>query len=224
MADTYLTFATRGMHVEPRTIVKVTDASGRVLWEPRKVTGRALEEHEADVISHVLQQVVQRGTGTRARLRTPVAGKTGTTQSYGDAWFVGYTPGMSTAVWMGFPEGQDHEMRNVHGIKVTGGSLPAQIWHAYMEVATQDPRYRGEFVDPGDLGGQLIPSSGRIAEGEEESTTTTTATTVPEESTTTSSAPDDGSTTSTTAEEETTTTSTSEPATSTTTTTTLPTG
>jgi membrane peptidoglycan carboxypeptidase len=125
---------------------------------------------------------------------------------------------MSTAVWLGFPEGQDHELRGVHGINVTGGSLPAQIWHDYMAVATEDRRYRGEFVDPGDLGGELIPSAGRIREGAEETTTTssTTSSSVPsEESTTTSSTtsttePGEETTTSTTGpdEEPTTTTST----------------
>jgi penicillin-binding protein 1A len=211
MARTYLTFATRGMRVDPRVIVKVTDAEGNVLWEPPLRTARVMEEHEADIVSYVLQQVIERGTGTRARLGTPAAGKTGTTQSYGDAWFVGYTPGLSTAVWLGFPDGQDHELRGVHGINVTGGSLPAEIWHAFMAVATDDPRYTGEFVDPGDLGGQLIPSSRRLPDGEETTTTTeSTTSTVPEESTTTSSTsttePDDETTTTTEADEETTTT------------------
>jgi penicillin-binding protein 1A len=170
-----------------------------------------MEEQEADVVNHVLRQVIQRGTGTRARLDTEAAGKTGTTQSYGDAWFVGYTPGLSTAVWIGFPDGQEHELRGVHGINVSGGTLPAEIWRGFMRVATDDERYRGEFVDPGDLGGQLIPSSGRVSE-EEEATTTTTASTVPEESTTTSSSTSttepDGSTTTTSEPEETTTTTT----------------
>ena len=216
MADTYLTFATRGVRVEPRVIERVTDADGNVLWEPPSRTRRVMEEREADVVSYVLRQVIRRGTGTRARLGTPAAGKTGTTQSYGDAWFVGYTPGLSTAVWLGFPDGQDHELRGVHGINVTGGSLPAEIWHRFMAVATDDPRYRGEFVDPGELGGQLIPSAGRVRDGEEPTTTTaSTTTTTPEESTTTSStattepAGEEETTTTTEAEETTTTTTTS---------------
>jgi penicillin-binding protein 1A len=204
MASTYLTFATRGVRVDPQVIVKVTDADGRVLWEPKPRTTRVMEEHEADIVSYVLQQVITRGTGTRARLGTPAAGKTGTTQSYGDAWFVGYTPGLSTAVWLGYPDGQEHELRGVHGINVTGGTLPAQIWHEFMAVATDDPRYRGDFVDPGDLGGQLIPSSARLRVGDE--TTTTTSSSVPDESTTTSS-----STSTTEPGDETTTTTTTEP-------------
>lgn len=187
MADAYLTFATRGLHVEPNVIVKVTDSHGAVLWEPSLKSARVMQEHEADIVSYVLQQVVKRGTGTRARIGTPAAGKTGTTQSYGDAWFVGYTPGLSTAVWLGFPDGQGHELRGVHGINVTGGSLPAEIWRRFMEVATEDARYRGEFVDPGDLAGELIPSSGRVSEGEETTTTSTTTSSIPDDSATTSS-------------------------------------
>jgi penicillin-binding protein 1A len=205
MADAYLTFATRGLHVAPQTVVKVTDAKGTVLWQPRIDKARVMEEHEADVVSYVLEQVVDHGTGTRAALSTPVAGKTGTTQSYGDAWFVGYTPGMSTAVWVGFPEGQDHELRNVHGINVTGGTLPADIWHRYMTVATKDARYRGAFRDPGDLGGKLVPTSGRMST--EESTTSTSSTT--SSSTTSTSRP--ATTTTTTEPRPTSTTSTTRP-------------
>ncbi len=63
----------------------------------------------------------------------PVAGKTGTTNDNGDAWFVGYTPRISTAVWMGYPEGSQHRMTNVRGIEVTGGSFHAQIFSGYMK-------------------------------------------------------------------------------------------
>ncbi|HVM54016.1 MAG TPA: transglycosylase domain-containing protein [Acidimicrobiales bacterium] len=172
MASAYATFATRGVRVEPNVIVKVTDADGNVLWEPSPRVTRVMEEAEADVVNHVLRQVIARGTGTRARIGTDAAGKTGTTQSYGDAWFVGYTPGLSTAVWIGYPEGQDRPLRGVHGINVTGGSLPAEIWRRFMAVATEDERYRGSFVRPRDLGGALIPDSHRLREGEETTTTT----------------------------------------------------
>jgi penicillin-binding protein 1A len=201
MADAYLTFATRGERVEPNTIVKVTDAEGNVLWEPAATRTRVMEEHEADIVNDVLQGVVRNGTGTRARLDTPAAGKTGTTQSYGDAWFVGYTPGLSTAVWLGFPDGQDHALRGVHGINVTGGTLPAEIWQRYMDVATDDERYRGDFVEPGDLGGELIPDAGRIREGEPTTTTSsssTSSTSVPGESTTTTTTASGDATTTTT--------------------------
>ena len=221
MAEAYLTFATRGVHVEPITITLVTDAEGDVLFEASPERERILEEPEADIVTHVLQQVVEAGTGTRAELTgSDAAGKTGTTQQYGDAWFVGYTPGLSTAVWLGYPDGQDHELRGVHGIDVTGGTLPAEIWHAFMQDAIEDDRYAGRFPDPPDLGqGRLVPDSGRAVEE-----TTTTSTTAPEETSTTTSTtePEDDATTTTTstsAPPETSTTTTTSPPESTTTTT-----
>jgi penicillin-binding protein 1A len=207
MADAYLTFATRGLHVAPQVVVKVTDARGNLLWRPKVVTSRAMTEREADVVTYALRQVVERGTGTAAAIDgVDVAGKTGTTQSFGDAWFVGYTPRLSTAVWVGFPEGQDHEMRNVHGINVTGGTLPADIWHRFMSAATRDARYRGSFHDPGRFTGQLVPESGRAqVEGSTTTTTTGSSTTTSPSTTTTSSS------TTTRPEQSTTTTSTTAP-------------
>jgi penicillin-binding protein 1A len=78
--------------------------------------------------------VVSHGTGTAANIGRPQAGKTGTNQSYRDAWFVGYTPQLATAVWMGHPDKQT-PMLNVNGIRVTGGSYPAQVWHDFMLAA-----------------------------------------------------------------------------------------
>ncbi|MGD9797285.1 MAG: transglycosylase domain-containing protein [Acidimicrobiia bacterium] len=151
MADAYLTFATRGVQVAPTLISMVTDADGAVLWRHRPERVRVLQESEADLVTAALETVVTGGTGTRARLAVPVAGKTGTTQQNGDAWFVGYTPALATAVWVGFPEGQDKPMSNVHGIAVTGGTFPASAFRDYMERAVEDPRWAGEFVAPADL-------------------------------------------------------------------------
>ena len=229
MADAYLTFATRGIHVAPQVVVKVTDARGNLLWRPKVVTARAMSERESDVVTYALRQVVQRGTGTAAAIDgVAVAGKTGTTQSYGDAWFVGYTPGMSTAVWVGYPDGQDHEMRGVHGINVTGGTLPADIWHRFMTVATRDARYRGSFHEPGRFTGKLVPESGRARVGESTTSTTTGSGSTSSTTTSSTSTPADTTTTSTTRPEGSTTTTTSTtappPPSTTTSTTVLPTG
>jgi penicillin-binding protein 1A len=152
-----------------------------------------LQTHTTDVVTWALRQVVAAGTGTRAQLPVDAAGKTGTTQAHGDAWFVGYTPGLSTAVWMGYPEGQKHRMDHVHGIQVTGGSLPATAWQRFMAVATKDPRYAGRFGPKPDLAaGRIVPGSGRLSAT---TTTTTTSTT----STTSTTAPVTSSTTTTTA-------------------------
>jgi membrane peptidoglycan carboxypeptidase len=91
-----------------------------------------------------LEQVIIRGTGTRAQIGRPAAGKTGTAQEYRDAWFGGYTPDLAAAVWVGYPEGQIEmkpscsglnpckPTRTISGSGVTGGSFPAQIWQAFM--------------------------------------------------------------------------------------------
>src|SRR5262245_41015884 len=101
----------------------------------------------AHLVDFVLQQVIDRGTGTAAKLDRPVAGKTGTTENNGDAWFAGYTPDYAAVVWMGYPESNSRPMDNVHRITVTGGTLPAQIWHQFMATALADVP-PDKFPDP----------------------------------------------------------------------------
>src|SRR5574338_477186 len=88
-----------------------------MLLGPDKVA--ELARQQADVVNTVLRQVVEHGTGVEAQFGHPLAGKTGTTQDYGDAWFIGYTPRLTAAVWMGYPEGQSRRMLSVHGKKVS---------------------------------------------------------------------------------------------------------
>ena len=83
-------------------------------------------------VTQILEDNVSYGTGMRAAFGRPAAGKTGTTDKHADAWFVGYTPDLSTAVWMGYQAGEI-PMENVHGISVSGGSFPAEIWRLMME-------------------------------------------------------------------------------------------
>ncbi len=157
MADAYLTFATRGVQVDPVGVTSVTDGKGRVIDEFTAGRERVLEPEEADVVNFVLEGVVESGTGTRAKVGRPVAGKTGTTQNNGDAWFIGYTPGLSAAVWMGYPEGQAKPMSSVHGVEVTGGSLPADIFRSFMSDALKiNGDYGGDFVAPRTLDGKLL--------------------------------------------------------------------
>jgi penicillin-binding protein 1A len=77
---------------------------------------------------------VTSGTGRAANISCPSAGKTGTTDNFNDAWYVGYTPYLSTSSWVGYPNAL-REMRSVHGISVAGGTFPAQIWNKFMTVA-----------------------------------------------------------------------------------------
>jgi membrane peptidoglycan carboxypeptidase len=91
---------------------------------------------DAALLTQLLQGVVTGGTGTAAALPDrPVAGKTGTTENYGDAWFVGYTPQLVTAVWVGYPKGLRPMLSEYHGRPVAGGTFPAQIWKAFMQPA-----------------------------------------------------------------------------------------
>jgi len=124
--------ANDGYYREPRFVERVLDRRNKVVFEGPDKGHRAVSVQTARTAISVLQTVVERGTGTRARVPgREVAGKTGTSQEYENAWFVGFTPQLSTAVWMGSPEG-NVPMTNVGGIRVTGGSYPARIWSAFM--------------------------------------------------------------------------------------------
>ncbi|MBN3932467.1 transglycosylase domain-containing protein [Streptomyces verrucosisporus] len=141
MAAAYATFANRGTYCSPVAIEKITDADGKKLPVPRTKCERAMSEHIADSVNKMLKGVVEDGTGTRAGLTDrDNAGKTGTTDGRKDAWFVGYTPNLSTAVWVGDDVGTPMEMYDLtiggryYG-KVCGGCLPGPIWKTAMRGA-----------------------------------------------------------------------------------------
>lgn len=158
MASAYGTLANGGTRVAPGGIVEVTDDTGRLVYKPSRPGASAVERKVAVQASLMLHDVVEQGTGVAAKTTVWAAGKTGTTQSYRDAWFVGYAGDLTTAVWVGHRAGQI-DMLNVHGIKVTGGSFPAQVWRAYTEralaaesaavspPATAGPSGNGESVE-----------------------------------------------------------------------------
>lgn len=140
MASAYSTFANDGEHVGPFVVTRVTDAKGTLLYEAPSRRDRVLSPEVAAQVNWTLSQVIESGTGTGARIGQPAAGKTGTTEDYRDAWFVGYTCSLTTAVWMGYPGAPGEParyMRSVHGQAVTGGSFPATIWRKYMSRATE---------------------------------------------------------------------------------------
>ncbi len=127
MASAYSVFANNGERVKPHLIAKVQDRDGKVIYEAKQTSEKVLDPVVDAVMIDMMRGVVTGGTGTGAALPTwPVAGKTGTTTSNVDAWFVGYTPVLSTAVWVGHAEGQ------IEMPGMTGGSLPATIWRTYM--------------------------------------------------------------------------------------------
>jgi penicillin-binding protein 1A len=140
MAAAYSTFANRGIKVPPVLVTKITRSDGTVLYTHEHEQTKVLEAGVVDTLTSILEQVIQRGTGTRAKLDRPAAGKTGTTDDNRDAWFAGYTPQLATAVWVGFPElgadGKQIPLQPPHtAITVTGGAYPAQIWQRFMSAA-----------------------------------------------------------------------------------------
>ena len=135
MASAYATFANRGIHVPPILVTRITRSDGTILFQHEHTQEKVLDAGVADLLTSILEQVIVRGTGTRAQLDRPAAGKTGTAQEWRDAWFAGYTPELATAVWVGFPRAQVSMEPPVTRIRVTGGSYPAEIWQRYMSAA-----------------------------------------------------------------------------------------
>lgn len=130
LATAYATLANNGTTVEPTTIEQVRTGTGEIIRPNQKIVPEAVTPGNAYLLTKVLEQVIQRGTGKAANIGRPAAGKTGTTNDYKDAWFAGYTPDLAVAVWVGyrFPR----PMTNVHGIRVFGGTFPAAIWRDFM--------------------------------------------------------------------------------------------
>ena len=140
MADAYATLANGGVHIPPTILNRVVfpDGSSATPGDPRHT--RVFSDGEAYAATKVLETVIQSGTGTSANYGCPAAGKTGTAENLGNAWFAGYTPQLSTAVWVGFPQG------NIPMANGFGGSLAAPIWHQYMSAASNG--FCGNFPPP----------------------------------------------------------------------------
>jgi membrane peptidoglycan carboxypeptidase len=132
MAAAYATFASGGVYAEPYGIKTIRDSRGKVIYEHERQTRRAFDATQIGVLNAALQRVIGEGTGQAAALGRPVAGKTGTTEANVDAWFVGYVPQVSTAVWVGYDP--QRPMSDVHHRAVTGGSFPAAIFGQLMRT------------------------------------------------------------------------------------------
>ncbi|HLT17497.1 MAG TPA: PBP1A family penicillin-binding protein [Acidimicrobiales bacterium] len=140
MASAYATFANRGVRVRPILVTRITRADGTILFQHRHTQERVLDAEVADTLTSILRGVIERGTGTRAQIGRPAAGKTGTADDWIDAWFAGYTPQLATAVWVGFPQlGPDGKLVKMQPpntpLRVTGGSYPAEVWQRFMAAA-----------------------------------------------------------------------------------------
>jgi len=147
MASAYAAIPNGGQYVPPYVVDRIEDRDGETIYEHEVTSTPTFSETNACYATEILEANVESGTGTRARLPAQAAaGKTGTTERNADAWFVGFTPYLTTAVWMGNPNTNTVSMENLNGVANFGGTYPALIWRAFNE-----PVHRGlpvlEFPD-----------------------------------------------------------------------------
>jgi len=146
MANAYATIASGGVRHRPVAITRVVFADGtesRRFGRPRP--SRQFTDGVAYEATRILRRNMTDGTGTRAQIGCPAAGKTGTTDEFTDAWFAGYTPNLATAVWVGYPRRRIQMRTEYAGGPVAGGTFPAEIWGQYMR---QVRRGCGDFREP----------------------------------------------------------------------------
>ncbi len=128
MTASYASLANNGFGVTPYAVLKIKDSSGAVVYEKKQPPPqKILEGYAVKSLRHMMENVVEHGTGQRGNLPFPASGKTGTSQDYRDAWFIGFTDEMVTAVWLGNDDNSPMK-------KVTGGGPPADIWKAVMNA------------------------------------------------------------------------------------------
>jgi penicillin-binding protein 1A len=159
MARAYATLANEGRRVDgsefgnrPRVVESVERIRSRRVEENAPIPTQVMDESHAELLTDILEDVVQSGTGKRAAISgREIAGKTGTTDNYGDAWFVGYTPELVVAVWVGYPDSLTPMLTEYNGEPVAGGTLPALIWKAFVEKVEDDEDR--SFDSPPYLGG-----------------------------------------------------------------------
>ncbi len=148
MTSAYSVYPNGGVRMRPYSIEKISDREGNLLEEGRPEPQDAIRADTAFVMTNLLRGVVQRGTAaSAAKLGWPLGGKTGTTDDYGDAWFIGFDPDITVGVWVG------HDERKPIGHNETGAAAALPIWIEFMQayIATRDPKNPPEFVAPGNI-------------------------------------------------------------------------
>jgi penicillin-binding protein 1A len=134
MTDAFSTLAAGGIHHSPSSLAQVSASDGASLLTASNGT-RALSPSVVDRVTYALSGVIRAGTGTAADIGRPAAGKTGTAESFKDAWFCGFVPQLATCVWVGYPQAEI-PLGTLDGFaQVVGGSIPARIWHDFMSAA-----------------------------------------------------------------------------------------
>ncbi len=135
LTDVYATIASGGVHHAPQAFETVRGPNAKTLGKITTSGRSVLAPNLAAELTSAMQGVIQYGTGTAANIGRPAAGKTGTAENYQDAWFCGFVPQLATCVWVGYPQGEI-PLLNVEGVgEVFGGTLPAEIWHNFMQPA-----------------------------------------------------------------------------------------
>jgi penicillin-binding protein 1A len=154
----YSVFANHGIRMGPISILTITDSTGRVLYANDEVPSQAIKPETAYLTTDLLKGVIEQGTGWKAReLGRPAAGKTGTTNDFRDAWFVGYTPSLVAGVWVGYDD------QTSIGARETGARTALPIWLAFMKKALAD-RAPEDFIAPeGVLFKQIDPRTGLLS-------------------------------------------------------------
>ena len=156
MASAYSTFANGGTHMEPYLVQKVTedrDGEEVLLEEHRALGEEVLSKDEAAVVTEAMRAVITRGTASYyhdldAEIGRPAAGKTGTSNEFIDAWFIGFIPQLSTSVWVGYPN-ERRSMVNINGLEeINGENYPLDIWSLYMQSAVRKYPVVDQFDTP----------------------------------------------------------------------------
>ena len=154
---TYSVFPNRGRAIKPFSIMAVDDSRGRTIWHPKPEKKAVMSEAGAAIVTDMLMAVVQEGTGRKAQmLQKPVAGKTGTTDDFRDAFFIGFSPGITVGVWVG----QDGS--ETLGKGETGARAALPIWTAFMSVVLEDRPYQHFGIPDGVSQVRMDPRTGTI--------------------------------------------------------------
>jgi penicillin-binding protein 1A len=158
LASAYAVFANHGIRLGPLSILTVTDSTGRVLYANDALPEQVLKPETSYLITYLLKGAIEHGTGWKAReLGRPVAGKTGTTNDYRDAWFIGYTPDLLAGVWIGY---DDH--RTI-GMRETGARTALPVWLEFMKNAAVRTEPADFGVPDGIVFRDIDPRSGLLS-------------------------------------------------------------
>jgi len=141
MASAYATIASLGVRVNPISIIRIEDNTSKIIKENIPQKKKLFKEETCYVLINMMEGVIKRGTGWNAQIGRPAAGKTGTTNDFVDAWFIGFTPDLVTAVYIG------NDDRKPLGNKMTGGVVAAPVWAKFMKNALKDTEKK-DFLQP----------------------------------------------------------------------------